>query len=364
MRVLFYYSSAEWSGSARVFADAGRALVGRGYQVVYVCPPESAVEQRIASEGFEVVPLETEGSWMAASVRLREVLLDRFAEAVFVHTEREHLIAAWAVRLAERGAVVRRTPAGGRFEAGAASRVATWLAATGFVFTSAGEKEAAPPLRGALEPVVADVGVDVARYDDTRPASPQSTGIRPSDRLLVCVYDPTARGRAATVLRAVALLAPRHPELHLALLGAGSDAEGLRMHAAALGINRVVSHLGERDDHLAVLRAAHLGWVVADHDTGAYGALDLMALRKPVLVERGTVAQRYVADGITGIHLPAGDAPATAAALAAVLAHDEGREAMGHAGRVRAARDFNESSMVDCLERAITFARDRARWIR
>jgi hypothetical protein len=47
-----------------------------------------------------------------------------------------------------------------------------------------------------------------------------------------------------------------------------------------------------------------------------------------------------------------------------VLAHDEGREAMGQAGRVRAARDFNESTMVDALERAITFARDRTRWIR
>jgi len=364
VRVLFYCGSPEWSGSARVFAEAGRALRARGYQVVYVCAPESAVEQQAASYGLEVVPVETDGSWMAASVRLREVLLERFAEAVFVHTEREHLVAAWAVRLAERGAVVRRTPAGMRFEAGPASRVATWLAASGFIFTSAGERQAAPPLRGAVAPLVADLGIDVTRYDDVRSATPQSTGVGPAGRLLVCVCDAAARARAATVLRTVALLAPRHPELRLALLGPGSDVEDLRMHAAALGISRIVGHLGERDDHLAVLRVAHVGWVVADHDTAAYGALDLMALRKPVLVERGTVAQRYVADRITGIHLPPGDAPAAAAELAAVLAHDEGREAMGQAGRTRAARDFGEAAMVDCLERAITSARDRTQWSR
>jgi len=364
MRVLFYYSSPEWTGSARAFADAGRVLLARGYQVVFVCPPASAVEQNVASEGFEVDPLEPAGSLLGESLRLRDILLDRFAEAVFVHTEHEHLIAACAVRMAARGAVLRRTPAGARFEAGGEARLATWLAASGFVFTSEAERRAAPSLRGRIAPVVAELGVDVARYDEVRPAAPQSTGIRPSDFLLVCVYDPSGRVRAATVLRTVALLAPRHPELHLALVGPGSDAEELRMHAAALGINRVVSHLGERDDHLSVLRAAHIGWVVADHDTGSYAALDLMALRKPVLVDRGAVARRYIADGITGMHLPPGDAPATAAALAAVLAREPEREAMGQAGRARAAREFSEQATVDALERAIEGARDRSRWIR
>src|SRR5215207_5604233 len=322
MRVLFYHSSPDWTGSSRAFADAGRLLLGRGYQVVFVCPPESTVEQAIAGERFEVIPLETDGSWITESVRLRQVLLDRFAEVVFVHSEREHIIAASAARMADRAAVVRRTPAGAQFAAGPPSRVAAWLAATGLVFTSTEERQSAPSLRGA----------------------------------------PGADARAATVLRTVALLAPRHPELHLALLGAGSDAEDLRMHAAALNINRVVSHLGERDDQLAVLRAAQVGWVIADHDTGAYATLDLMALRRPVLVERGAVAGRYVADGITGVHLPPGDAQSTAAVLAGVLAREGDREAMGQAGRTRAAREYTERATVEALEEAIVAARDRSRW--
>lgn len=364
MRVLFYHSVPDWTGSGRAFADAGRLLQARGYQVVFVCPPESAVEQALAGERFEIVTLQADSSWATETMRLRQVLCDRFAEVVFVHTRREHVVAAAAARLAGRSAVLRRTPAGATFAGGAPSRAAAWLAATGLVFTSAVERDSARAPRGVIETVVADLGIDVARYDDVRPATAKSVGAREGGFLLACVYDPASRARAATVLRTVALLSPRHPELHLALLGAGSDAEDLRMHAAALNVNRVVSHLGERDDQLAVLRAANVGWVVADHDTGAYAALDLMALRKPVLLERGAVAARYVADGITGMHLPPGDAQATAAALAGVIARADDREAMGQAGRTRAARDYGERATVDALERAIVVARDRTLWFR
>ena len=160
----------------------------------------------------------------------------------------------------------------------------------------------------------------------------------------------------------MSLLAPRHPELRLAVVGVGSDAEDLRMHAASLGIGGCVSFLGDRDDQLAILRAADIGWVVADYDDASYAYLDLMALRIPVLADRTALAQHYVADGITGQLLPSGDAPATASALATLLGHEERRLAMGNAGRVRVAREFSVLAMVAAFESAITAARDRSRW--
>lgn len=364
MRVLFLHSGREWSGGARAFAAAGRALLGRGYQVTYACPIESVVERRVADEGLEAVPLDFEAPWIARAHRLKQILLEHFVEVVYVHSEEEHLLAGFAMRLAERGAVVRRTPAGAHLVTGASSRLAMRLAATGFLFTSKGDLQSAVlPTKRALEPVVADLGVDVARYDAVRPAAAQSLGAAGAGRVLVCVYDPAGRARAATALRTMAMLAPRHPDLRLVLVGSGSDHEDLRMHAAALGITNVVKLLGERDDQLSVLRAADLGWIAADCDTAGFGALDFMALRVPVLAERGTVAQRYVADGITGILLPAGDAAATAATVAAGLAHEAQRKAMGNAGHTRVARDFTERQMVDGFEHAVGSARDRTRWI-
>ena len=365
MRVLFYHSAREWSGRARVFASVARGLADRGYQVTFVCRPESTVEQRVSQLGYEVIPIEMGDAWLWEAWRLRQVLLDRFVEVLFTHTEREHLVAAAATRLAARGAVLRRTPAGGRLAAGSRSRLAARLATTGFLFTAPADLQSSPHARAALEPVVAEIGVEADRYDGVKPASRQSMGLRAPGtiRVLVCVYDPSARVRAATVLRTVAMLAPHHPDLRLAMVGVGSDHEDLRMHAAALGITRIVSHLGERDDVLSVLRTADVGWVIADSDNAAYGVMDFMALRVPVLAERGTVAQRYVADGITGMLLPPGDASSTAATLATFLAHENQRQAMGNAARVRVARDLTERAMIDQFEQAVVVARDRSLWV-
>ena len=365
MRALFLVESKSWSGSTRVFASAALGLAARGYQVSAVCQPESAVEQRLSSLGIEVEPVELDGAPLAAARRLRRVVEERFIEVVFVHTEREALVAAGATWLADRGAVVRRARAGEGLPIGWRGRIGARLAATGFVFPSEDELRAVPALPArALGAVLAEVGVDAASYDAVKAVQRASIGAAGANvKLIACVYDPTARARVATVFRTVGLLAPRHPDLRLALVGPGSDDEALRMHAAALGITRMISYLGDREDRLPVLRAADLGWVIASGDDAAYGYLDLMALRVPVLAEHGPVAQRYVADGIGGLLLPSGDAAATAALVASFLSSDEQRAMMGDAAHLRVARDFTEGGMVDAFARVTDAARDRTKWV-
>jgi glycosyltransferase involved in cell wall biosynthesis len=362
VRVLFYYSSPVWTGSARVFQSAARGLADRGYQVTYVCPPGGAVEARVAAEGCEVIPFEPGGPVAIESWRLHHIFLERFVETVFVHSDREHLAAAGAARLAGRGGIIRRTPAGDHLVPDRTTRLASRMASTGLLFTTPTEAQAAPALPRVRGSLVAELGIDPARYDELRPASLMLHNGGPAPRLIVCVYDPGGKQRAATVLRTMGMLAPRHPELHLLLFGPGADHEDLRMQAAALDIGHAVTHLVARDDDLAVLRAADLGWVVASDDTAVYGALDFMAMRVPVLVDRGTVASRYVADGISGIILPPADTPSTAATIAELLAQDEQRAAMGSAGRSRVAREYTERVMVDAIQRAADEARDRSRW--
>ena len=367
MRVLFFYSSAEWSGSARAFASAAVAMSGRGYQCTFVCRADSPVEERLTPgaehlPGVELAPTPLGGPWMHESLRLRQVLLEHYVEVVFVHTEREQLVASLAIRLAERAALVRRIPAGQKLTRGPEAKLGERLAATGYLFTTEPSSNGAP-LAGAFEPVAADVGVPVEVLEQVHPLPVSSIGGPPGgDQLIACVYDTSARRRAAALLRAVALLAPRHPGLRLAFLGPGSQDEDLKMHAAALGITDIVLHLGQRPDHHAVLSAADLAWVAAGGDNAAFGYLDLMALRIPVLAERDALSQRYVADGICGVLLPQPDPAAMAARIAVLLAHEERRVAMGNAGRARVTRDFAEQNMIVGFERATEIARDRSRW--
>jgi glycosyltransferase involved in cell wall biosynthesis len=363
MRILFYSQSPEWNGSARALAAAARGMSERGHNVTVVCPPESPLEQHLEFGAYEVVSLSTILPWPLVAMRLRALLHDRFIQVIVVNGDREQLIAALAARLAERAAVLRRVAIGHTLGYSPTVRLAFRCAPTGLLFGSDEDRRHAPPATLTRFPAaVVPLGVNAQAYDAIRPASRASIGAPGGTRLLVCVYDRTGRARAATVLRVIGLLAPRHPELRLAFVGAGSNDEDLRMHAAALRITGAVSFLGERDDYLSVLSVADLGWVVADGDNAVYALLDLLASRVPVLAERGTVAEQYVPDGIAGILLPRGESPDIAAAVALLLGHDDRRAAMGGAGRARVSRDHSEQKMIDAFEAAATIASDRARW--
>ncbi len=370
MRILFLHCAREWSGTARAFAVAARGLAARGHNVTFLAEPHSNAEQsasrmanvasRIAGGDpaaprdiapFEVSPFSCEGLWFACAWRMRRLFRQWDADVVFVHTEREHLIAATACWLGRRGKVVRRTPSGGVFVRHAKGKLANWLTPTTYLFSDEADKRPARLPGNGARTAIARLGVDLSRYPDRAMAQEP----RPDDiRYIICVYDPTSRGRAATAIRTVAMLAPRHPYLRLIIFGPGSDSEDLRMQAAALDVMNLVSFLGERDDHLALMRDAELGWVVAEADTAAYGILDLMALGVPVIAAEGGVAGTYVANLISGSLIPPEDAASTAATVVTLLSSEEQRQAMGSAARARVAREFPESAMIDGFEAAIS----------
>lgn len=369
MRVLFYYAAADWSGRARVIFESARLLAERGARVAITCRPDSVPEQRFgALSGVAVRTVEGGGSWLEESMRLGRVLRDEFSEVLVVHTAREHLVAAAALRRSERGAVLRRVSMGGSLggslRVGNAERTAAFLATSGFVVSTDDDLLTLSLPSRPLRPAVVPLGINAEVHDSVEATSRAALGLSLESRLLVCVMDAEARGRVATALRTLALLVRRHDSLRLLLAGPDADHEDLRMHAAALGIVHRVSFLGQREDVLSVMRAADIGWVVAGHDAAAYGALDFMALGVPLVAERNPVSARYVADGITGTLLPPADAPASAAAIATLLAEDEARSVMGAAARVRVGRDFDAVVMGDALEAAVTAARDRTKWRR
>ena len=364
MRALFYHGDPEWSGRVRAFASAAEGLLARGWDVGFACIEESPVHERLARSAFEVVGVPEGTMWLDPVKRLKQIMTDRFVEVVFVHGDRDQFVASMALRLAERAAILRRMCSGDSDTGRMMGRLAARSVATGYLFDSGEEMAAAEPLPSKrINSVIAPLGVDAASYENVRGTPRPSLGAAANDRLVVCVYDRRGQTRSATVFRTFAMLAPRHPELRLAIVGAGSDEEDLRMHAAALGLTRTITYLGERDDEISVLRSADLGWVVASGDNAAYAMLDFMALRVPVIAERGQQAQRYLSDGIAGILLPAGDIPANAATLAAFLAHDEQRVAMGNAGRTRVAREFSLTAMIDGFETAAAAARERSAWV-
>lgn len=359
MRILFYYAASHWSGSARAFAVAARGLASLGEPVTVVCRAETAPERIFSDWGLDVVGVPATSAVSRDAWRLRTVLKERFVEVVFLHSEREHLVASSAMRLAERGGVIRRVPAGGSVGASRTGSFAGKMATSRLLFATEADRARSV---GGDKGFVAPVGVNVTTMQDARAASRAMLGVADSTQLIVCAIDRSAGTRVTTALRTLALLAERHPELRLALVGRDADADDTKMHAAALGVTSLVRFLGERDDAPRVLAAADVGWVASEGDDGAFACLDFMAARVPVIAERSPLISHFVPDGIAGVLLPPADPSDTASAVARFLADDEKRRAMGNAGHTRAKRDFGEAATVEGFIAAAAAVGDRSLW--
>ncbi len=363
MRVLFLISDTGWSGRARAFVLAARGLAARGHEVRLACHPECPVQLRAAAADLPIVPLASNGSVTRDTMQLRRALHEHAVDVVFVHTDAEQLVASSAVRLGRSiGAVIRRVPpfattAGGTRVAGG-SRLATRIAANGLLFSSEADRTATDGARHRIPAAVAPLSVDPAEHDQFREVTKAGIGVPPESRLIVCVYDGADRAAVFAFLRTLSVIAPRHPELHVVVIG-DARLDEARMHGAALGVNSMVTYLGGSPHEMAIMRAADVGWIAAAGDAAAFAALDFMAYRTPVLAERSTLMEHYVTDGVGGILLKQSEPTTMAASVAAFLATEDRRQAMGRAGRARLEREFSYDAMIAGYERAISGAVER-----
>jgi hypothetical protein len=88
------------------------------------------------SEPFEIIPFSSEGWFFSAARRLKKIFRRWDADAIFVTTDHEHLIAAAACWLSRNGSVVRWTPAGEKLAMAFGGHMATRLARTSFLFAT------------------------------------------------------------------------------------------------------------------------------------------------------------------------------------------------------------------------------------
>src|SRR5437763_1663213 len=194
MRVLFYVGEKRWSGSARAFLAVARGMGARGHQVTGVCPGGSAAARRAEAFGVETVPADPDATAAGDAWGLRRILQERFVEVAFVHSDREQLVVSSAMRLAERGAIIRRVPTFLTPALLRSGRLALRIASAGLIFTTEAElaqAQASPQLAAMpLAPAVAPLGVDVASYESIRPIARESIGVPAQGLLIVCSYEP------------------------------------------------------------------------------------------------------------------------------------------------------------------------------
>lgn len=350
MRLVFLSDEGSWAGPTRVFATVAHALAARGHETTIAAPAGSDM-WRVASQSRARPMALGEAPRRPGVGDYLAVLEEQGADTAFVHTDREHLLAAKALRKRGRGALVRRVGAGETLVESRMRRQAEKAWPTRYLYTTETPPSGHAAPSGTLSPARAELGV----------ALPSEAARRAHDgyAVIACLATREAVRRATNVVRAVALMAQQHPGLRLRVFGTAAADPDLQVLASALGLARRVEWLTHRRQVAGALDGASAGWVIGDGDDAALGVLHLMAHGLVPLAERTSVAARYVTHGIHGVLMASLDPAAMAAETTVLLADPNRRATMGDAGRARVEREFMLRDMVAGFEAAARPTRER-----
>jgi teichuronic acid biosynthesis glycosyltransferase TuaC len=235
----------------------------------------------------------------------------------------------------------RRDPAG-------AEAVARGLGAAELVLANSHGIAEMARAHGAGETRVVHLGSDLPSAQRPSPhhlasAARRVGGGSASDPSLVTVAHLVARKRHADVLRALAVLGPRHPTLRYKIIGEGPERPGLEGLAARLGVAERVDFLGQLPPREAVERARRCTLFVMPSTDEAFGVayVEAMAAGIPAIGCRGEPGPEEIAAAGDGFMLvPPGDIERLTQRIDELLSDSHRLREAGQRARATVAANF------------------------
>ncbi len=164
-----------------------------------------------------------------------------------------------------------------------------------------------------------------------------------------------------TLLQAFALVRDRIPQLHLAIVGGGSEEARLRRMSRDLGISDHVHFTGFRTDAAEWLQTVDFSVLSSVKEGLSNTVIESMAAgRALAATDVGGNAEVIVPEE-TGLLLPSRDTRALSEALVRLTESAELREEFGRAGQARVESVFSVASMVSNTEKLYESLADRTR---
>ncbi|MEA2274216.1 MAG: hypothetical protein QOI98_2924, partial [Solirubrobacteraceae bacterium] len=186
---------------------------------------------------------------------------------------------------------------------------------------------------GAHETRLVHLGADVMRHAPSAPARPA----------LVTVGHLVARKRHDDVIRALAALADRHPDLRYVVIGDGPEHGRLAALADSLGVGGRVELRGQVTPDAALVEMASASLFVMPSTDEALGVayLEAMGAGVPAIGVRGEPGPEDIAAAGPGLELvDAGDVAGLAARIDELLSDAAGLRALGEGARETVATHF------------------------
>ena len=186
-------------------------------------------------------------------------------------------------------------------------------------------------------------GIDIERF---RPAPAQL-----DPPCIVCVARLRAVKNIRLLLEACALLRDRGHRFRCAVVGEGGEREALTAARSALSLEDIVAMPGaaEQDAVRAWWQRSTIAVLCSRSEGMPVSLMEAAACGVPAVATAVGGVPELVADGVTGLVVPPGDARALADALERLLRDRALRERMGRAARVRARERYSVVKQLDSL---------------
>jgi glycosyltransferase involved in cell wall biosynthesis len=152
------------------------------------------------------------------------------------------------------------------------------------------------------------------------------------------------------LLRAVAELRDRRPEVRLLIVGDGPERAGLQELAAELQMLDAVSFLGHRGDVPDVLRAIDVAVCCSDFEGSPLAVMEYMDAALPIVATAVGGVPDLIEPGVHGLLVPRGDHAALARGIAQLLAEPQAAREMGERARERRRSEFDIDTLMRRLE--------------
>jgi glycosyltransferase involved in cell wall biosynthesis len=197
--------------------------------------------------------------------------------------------------------------------------------------------------------------VDPSRWDADQDGAAvrREFAIPPDAPLLASVSRLFGQKGQRELLRALALVCEDVPGVRLLIVGAdagyvhgSSFTKELRELAQQLGIAARVVFTGERSDIPRIMAACDVFTLPSQEEPFGLVFLEAMAMKKPVVALDNGGTPEVVEQGRSGLLAPAGDVPALARNIVALLKDSGLRARMGAYGRSRVLDYFNAQRMA------------------
>jgi glycosyltransferase involved in cell wall biosynthesis len=155
-------------------------------------------------------------------------------------------------------------------------------------------------------------------------------------------------------LAAGALLAARIPGARFVIVGDGERRTELEALVRRHGLQDKVTFLGWRQDLDRIYPDLDVVALTSANEGSPVSLIEAMAAGRPVVGTRVGGVPDLVEHGVSGLLVPAGDPPAIAEAMAALVGNPERRRAMGDAGRKQVRDAYRVDRLVADVERLYT----------